>query len=183
MKFLETTLKGAFVIQPTLLSDERGGFSRVFCKKEFMEIGHSKEFVQFNHSYNSKKGTVRGMHYQEAPHSEIKLIRCVKGAVYDVIIDIRKGSPTFMQWYATELSAANRNLMYVPEGFAHGFQTLEEDSELIYHHTSFYEPAAERGLRYNDELLAVNWPLEVSAISQKDENYPLLTPNFKGSGI
>jgi len=180
MNFVETKLLGSFVIHPTLLQDERGGFSRVFCKNEFKHIGHDKEFVQLNHSFNTHKGTIRGMHYQEPPFSEIKLIRCVRGAVYDVIIDIRKSSPTFLQWFGIELSARNMNMIYVPEGFAHGFQTLEENSELLYHHTNFYEPLSERGIRYSDAEIAINWPIEVTSISQKDKNYPLLTPTFKG---
>ncbi len=180
MDFVETKLHGSFVIHPKLLQDDRGGFSRIFCKDEFKKISHQKEFVQFNHSFNVRKGTVRGMHYQEPPHSEIKLIRCIKGSVYDVIIDIRKSSSTFLQWFGVELSAENRNMIYVPEGFAHGFQTLEENSELLYHHTGFYEPTAERGIRFNDPELKINWPIEVTSISQKDENYPLLTTNFKG---
>lgn len=180
MNFVETKLLGSFVIHPTLLQDERGGFSRVFCKNEFEQIGHTKGFVQLNHSFNMHKGTIRGMHYQESPYSEIKLIRCVRGAVYDVIVDIRKSSPTFLQWFGIELSAKNMNMIYVPEGFAHGFQTLEENSELLYHHTNFYEPLSERGIRYSDAEIGINWPIEVTSISQKDKNYPLLTPTFKG---
>jgi dTDP-4-dehydrorhamnose 3,5-epimerase len=180
MNFTETKLKGAFVVDLTLLKDERGGFARTFCKDEFKKIGHDKEFVQFNHSFNSNKGTIRGMHYQEPPYSEIKLMRCIKGSVFDVVIDIRKSSPTFLQWYGMELSAENKKMIYIPEGFAHGFQTLEDNSELLYHHTNFYEPSSERGIRYDDKMVGIEWPEKISGVSERDKNHPLLTSDFKG---
>ncbi len=180
MDFIETELQGAFLIKPKILKDERGGFTRVFCKQDFKQIGHSKDFVQFNHSFNINRGTLRGMHYQESPHSEIKLIRCIRGSVFDVIIDIRKSSPTFLKWHGTVLSEENKDMIYVPEGFAHGFITLEENSELLYHHTSFYEPKSERGIRYDDSIINIEWPEAIISISDKDRNYPLLTTNFKG---
>lgn len=183
MNFTETKLKGAFVIELSPLKDERGGFARTFCKEEFKKINHIKDFVQFNHSFNIKKGTIRGMHYQELPHSEIKLIRCIKGAVYDVIIDIRRSSPTFLLWFGVELTADNMKMIYVPEGFAHGFQTLTNETELLYHHTGFYSPTAEKGIRYNDPALNIIWPETVSIISEKDKNYQLLSKNYKGIDI
>ena len=183
MIFTETILKGAYVIHPELMRDDRGGFMRTFCKKEFSSVGLDKEFVQFNHSFNVRSGTLRGLHYQESPHSESKLIRCIKGSVFDVIVDIRRSSPTFLKWCGVELSASNLTMIYIPEGFAHGFQTLEENSELLYHHTAFYQPAAEKGICFNDPVLKIQWPLEISAISEKDKNYPLLTNKFSGIEI
>ena len=181
MIFEETTLKGAYVVSLQLLTDARGGFARTFCKKEFQQINHQKEFVQLNHSYNTFKGTVRGMHFQLPPYQEIKLIRCIKGAVIDVIVDLRENSPTFLQHVAVELSAENKKMMYVPENFAHGFQTLEDDTELIYHHTQFYTPQADTGIRFNDPLLKINWPLEPVMVSEKDKNYKLIDHTFKGN--
>lgn len=180
MKFTETRLKGSYIIMMEPLKDERGGFARTFCKKEFEKINHTEEFVQFNHSYNLKKGTLRGMHYQTPPAPEIKLIRCIKGSVYDVIVDLRKSSATLLNWTGVELSATNNKMIYVPKGFAHGFLTLEDDSELLYYHTNFYTPSAENGLLYNDEKLAIEWPGPITTISEKDKNYKSLTQNFKG---
>lgn len=181
MIFEETTLKGAYIISLQLLQDERGGFARTFCKKEFEQIGHRKEFVQLNHSYNTHKGTIRGMHFQLPPHQEIKLIRCVRGSVMDVIVDLRKDSPTFLQHISVELSAENKKMIYMPENFAHGFQTLEENSELIYHHTEFYTPEADTGLRYDDPALKINWPLPPVMVSAKDKSYKLIDYTFKGN--
>lgn len=180
MIFEETKLKGAFVVSLNLLTDARGGFARTFCKKEFEQIGHTKEFVQFNQSYNTHKGTIRGMHFQIPPHQEIKLIRCVRGSVMDVIIDLRKDSPTFLHHVAIEISAENKKMMYVPENFAHGFQTLEDNSELIYHHTEYYTPQADSGLKHNDPALGINWKLPPVMVSDKDNNYKLIDNNFKG---
>ncbi len=180
MIFEETKLKGAYVISLELKTDERGGFARTFCKNEFEQIGHKKEFVQINQSYNIKKGTVRGMHFQLPPHQEIKLIRCAKGAVNDVIIDLRKDSPTFLKHIVVELSEINKKMIYVPENFAHGFQTLKDDSELIYHHTAFYTPQADSGLRFDDPALKITWPLSPVIVSDKDRSYKLIDSNFKG---
>lgn len=180
MIFEETKLKGAYVISLAVNTDERGGFARTFCKKEFEQIGHKKEFVQINHSYTIKKGTIRGMHFQLSPHQEIKLIRCVKGAVNDVIIDLRKDSPTFLQHIEIEISEENRKMVYVPENFAHGFQTLKDNSELIYHHTQLYAPNAESGIRYDDSALSINWKIPVTLVSEKDRNYKLIDNTFIG---
>ncbi len=180
MIFSETPLPGAYLITPEPYADDRGLFARTFCKNEFAQLNHKKEFVQFNHSKTNKKATIRGMHYQLPPHSEIKLIRCIRGSVWDVIIDIRKGSPTFMQYFAAELSEHNLLSVYVPEGFAHGFQTLEDNTQLIYHHTAYYVPGHEAGIRYNDPLVGISWPLPVSEITEKDRNHHLLDNSFKG---
>jgi dTDP-4-dehydrorhamnose 3,5-epimerase len=180
MKFVPASLKGVYVIDPEPFADSRGWFARTFCKNEFASIGHDKEWVQLNHSFTNRKGTIRGMHYQLPPFREIKLVRCIAGAVWDVVIDIRKDSETFLQWTAVELSAANRKMIYIPEGFAHGFQTLTDDCELIYHHSSFYTPGAEGGIRYDDPAVAINWPLPLTDISDRDLQHPLLNESFKG---
>ena len=174
MKFIPTILNGSFTIQLDPINDERGWFARYFCKKEFSTIGHNKEWVQMNHSFSLKKGTLRGMHFQKPPYSEIKLVRCIQGSVFDVIIDLRKDSPTFLKWFGAELSAENKLMMYIPEGFAHGFQTLEDNSGLLYMHTAYYSPEAEDGLRYNDPQVNISWPLEISEISMRDTNHDIL---------
>jgi dTDP-4-dehydrorhamnose 3,5-epimerase len=180
MIFTETILKGSYEISLTPHGDSRGWFARTYCKKEFEQIGHQKEWVQLNHSFSSQKGTVRGMHFQYAPFTEIKMLRCIAGSVYDVIVDLRKDSPTFLKWFGTELSAENKKMLYIPAGFAHGFQTLTDDVELIYHHTEFYTPSAEAGIRYNDSAINIEWPLAVSEISERDTNHPLIDSTFKG---
>jgi len=180
MIFSETILKGSYEITLTPHGDNRGWFARTYCKKEFEQIGHQKEWVQINHSFSAQKGTVRGMHFQHPPFAEIKMLRCIAGSVYDVIIDLRKGSPTFLTWYGTELSAANKKMLYIPAGFAHGFQTLTADAELIYHHTEFYTPAAEAGIIYNDPSIKITWPLPVSELSARDTSHPLFDSTFKG---
>jgi dTDP-4-dehydrorhamnose 3,5-epimerase len=183
MKFTEIPLKGAYIIETEPFRDKRGLFARTYCKREFQEIGHNKDFVQFNHSATTQKGTLRGMHYQVPPSAEIKLIRCVSGKVYDVIVDIRFQSPTFLRCYGVELDEENMRMIYVPEGFAHGFQTLEDNTQLIYHHTQYYDPANERGIRYNDPSIAIEWPLEPVNVTDKDKSYPLIDNNFKGIKI
>jgi dTDP-4-dehydrorhamnose 3,5-epimerase len=180
MKFIPTALSGAYEIELTPFTDERGLFARTFCKREFEEIGHNKEFVQLNHSLTVKKGAIRGMHFQYPPHSEIKLIRCVAGKVLDVLVDLRPDSETFLQHATVELSAENLKMIYIPEGFAHGFQTLEENSVLLYHHTAFYTPGVEGGIRFDDPRLNIRWPLEPTMVSEKDQSYPLITEDFQG---
>lgn len=180
MKFTPTPLAGAYLVDVQPFSDDRGWFARVYCKREFGAIGHDKEWVQMNHSVSYRKGTLRGMHFQHPPFREIKLVRCIAGAVFDVIVDLRSGSPTIGQWYGAELSAANNRMLYIPEGFAHGFQTLEENSALLYHHTEFYTPGAEGGIRYDDPAFAIQWPLTVTVISERDAGHPFVDKNFKG---
>jgi dTDP-4-dehydrorhamnose 3,5-epimerase len=172
MIFKETKLKGSFIIEIERLKDQRGFFARGWCKREFETQGLVSRLVQANISLNKKRGTLRGMHYQVAPHAETKVVRCTRGSVYDVIIDLRPDSPTYKQWLGVELTADNRRMLYVPKGFAHGYQTLEDDSEVFYYVSEFYTPAAERGFRYNDQALAIKWPLEVQVISDKDMNWP-----------
>jgi dTDP-4-dehydrorhamnose 3,5-epimerase len=180
MIFTETILKGSFTIDLNAFEDERGWFARTFCKEEFKKIGYDGEWVQLNHSFTKQKGTIRGMHFQTPPFAEIKLVRCIAGAAFDVIVDIRKGSPTFLHWVGVELSAKNSKMIYIPEGFAHGFQAMEDNTELIYHHSAFYKPNVEGGLKYDDPKLNINWPFEAWNISERDRNHTLLTNNFIG---
>ena len=180
MIFTETILKGSYIIDLTPKGDSRGWFARTYCRNEFAQIGHDKEWVQLNHSFSSGKGIIRGMHYQLHPYSEIKMVRCIAGAVYDVIIDLRKDSATFLKWFGTELSAENKKMIYIPAGFAHGFQTLTGNAELIYHHSEYYTPSAEAGIMYNDKSVNIEWPLEVSEISDRDSIHPLIDSTFKG---
>jgi dTDP-4-dehydrorhamnose 3,5-epimerase len=180
MIFKQTPLEGSYEVQLTPFKDDRGWFVRTYCKNEFAQIGHDKEWVQMNHSFTLQKGAVRGMHYQVPPFREIKLVRCTRGTVFDVIVDIRKESPTFLKWYGIELSAGKMNMIYIPEGFAHGFQTLAEECELVYCHSEFYKPGSESGLLHNDPLLNIKWPLPVTQVSERDNNHQALTENFKG---
>lgn len=171
MIFQETKLKGAYVIDIQRIEDERGFFARSWCKKEFAAERLVDRVVQANISYNKKKGTLRGMHYQRAPYEEAKLVRCTAGAIFDVIVDLRLESPTYKQWIGVELTSKNHRMLYVPENFAHGFQTLDDNTEVTYHVSQFYTPDAEKGLRYNDPAIAIEWPLEVEAISNKDGSW------------
>jgi dTDP-4-dehydrorhamnose 3,5-epimerase len=180
MKFTPTTLRGAYIIELEPIRDERGFFARMFCKNDFKQIGFDKEIVQINHSLTKQKGAIRGLHYQLPPACETKIIRCIHGAVFDVMVDIRAGSPSFLKWFGIELTKENMRMAFIPEGFAHGFQTLAENSHLIYHHSNFYSAEYERGLRFDDPLFAIRWPLSVAVISVKDQSYELLDRTFKG---
>ena len=178
MKFTETRLKGAFIIEPELLKDERGFFARTFCQKEFKVHGLNPKLVQCSLSYNKHRGILRGMHYQVAPKAETKLVRCTQGAIYDVIIDLRPGSPTYCQWIGVELNAKNRKMLYVPEGFSHGFQTLEDDTEVFYQMSEFYAPEYAHGVRWDDPVFGIKWPeVKNCIISKKDSNYLLWNGN------
>ncbi len=172
MIFTETKLKGAYIVEIKQLSDERGFFGRSWCKREMEEHGLNGNVVQANTSLSKYKGTMRGMHYQKHPYEETKFLRCTKGAVYDVIVDLRKDSPTFLQWIGMELTEDNYKMIYVPEKFAHGFVTLTDNSEVTYLVTQFYTPGAEAGLRYNDEKLNIQWPVPVTVVSEKDKIHP-----------
>ena len=180
MIFHLTPMQGAYIIDPEPFRDERGSFERYYCRREFLQIGHDKDWVQLNHSVTDHKGTIRGMHFQVKPFSEIKLVKCIKGKVFDVIVDLRKESQTFLQWYGVELSEENHRMIYIPEGFAHGFQTLDGDCHLVYHHSEYYMPGSESGLRYNDPRLKIEWPLPVSVISERDKAHQVIDENFKG---
>lgn len=180
MIFKPGPLQGNYVVSLETFSDNRGWFSRYFSTEDFAEIGHSKEWVQMNHSFTIKKGTIRGMHFQTSAYKEVKLIRCVAGAIWDVAVDLRKGSPTFLQWYGAKLSAANKQMMYIPEGFAHGFQTLEDNCELLYHHTANYAREFEGGIKYDDPAVNIQWPIPLTVISERDLSHPLIDANFNG---
>ncbi len=180
MIFSPTDLDGVYIVELQPFVDSRGWFARTYCKNEFTQIGHKGEWVQLNHSFTNKTGTIRGMHFQLPPYKETKLVRCIAGAVFDVVVDLRKGSNSFLKWTSILLSAENRKMIYIPEGFAHGFQTLQDNCELLYHHTAAYMPGWEGGIRYDDPFVGINWPLEVSEISERDQAYPLITESFKG---
>jgi dTDP-4-dehydrorhamnose 3,5-epimerase len=180
MKIEQTLLKDAVVIEPEPFSDDRGLFVRVFCQQEFQDFLCGKYIVQINQSITRQKGAIRGMHFQWPPMSEIKIVKCLYGSVFDVMIDLRKNSPTFLKWHGEILTADNMKMVYIPEGFAHGFQTLEANSELLYFHTEFYTPDHEGGVCYNDPKIGIKWPLEVTEISDKDERYSLLVQDFGG---
>jgi dTDP-4-dehydrorhamnose 3,5-epimerase len=172
MVFIETRLKGAFTIEPELVQDGRGFFTRTFDQKEFEAHGLNPRVAQCNISSNKKKGTLRGMHYQIAPYQEAKLVCCTKGAIYDVIVDLRKVSPTFKQWVAVELTAQNRRMLYIPEGFAHGFQTLQDNTEVFYQMSESYHPESARGVRWDDRAFGIVWPDDVRVVSDRDRQYP-----------
>lgn len=174
MKFTATALVGAFVVELARIEDERGFFARSFCQNEFRARGLSPLVAQCNVSWNRHKGTVRGLHYQGKPHEEAKLVRCTRGAIWDVVVDLREDSPTRLLWYAVRLDADNRLGLYVPEGFAHGFQTLEDDSEVLYQMSESYRPELARGLRWNDPKLGIAWPLPSPVVSGRDRAFPLL---------
>jgi len=170
--FKETFLKGAFVIEPERIEDERGFFARTYCRETFQSNNLNPNLAQCNISFNRRKGTLRGMHFQIKPYEEAKLIRVTKGSIYDVIIDLRTDSPTFKQWMAVELSAENRTQLYIPEGFAHGFQTLQDETEMFYQMSEFYRPQSARGIRWDDPAFGIEWPIYEKIISIKDQQYP-----------
>jgi len=172
MIFTETKLKGAYIIELESLADERGFFARSFCQKEFEEHSLNPRVVQCNISFNKKKGTLRGMHYQVAPYQEDKLVSCMRGTIYDVIIDLRPDSTTYCQWFALELSAENYKMVYIPEGFAHGFQTLEDETVVFYQMSEFYHAECARGVRWGDQAFGIRWPLSNRVMSKKDQSYP-----------
>lgn len=176
MIFSETELKGAFIVDPERHADHRGFFARTFCEEEFRRHGLISRFVQCNVSFNSKKGTLRGMHFQIAPKEEGKLVRCTSGAIYDAIVDLRPDSPTFLNWVGAELTKENRRALYIPPGFAHGFQTLSNDAEVFYQMTEFFEPRLARGVRWNDPAFGIQWPLQDPILSEKDSLYPDFQP-------
>lgn len=174
MVFTEVTLKGAFLIDVERREDSRGFFTRTFCMQEFEARALKASVAQCNVSYNLRMGTLRGLHYQAAPADEAKLVRCTSGGIHDVIVDMRPDSSTYLQHVAVKLTAQNHRALYVPEGFAHGYQTLTDGAEVAYQMSSFYAPALERGLRYDDPVLSIAWPVPVSVISRKDQSWPLL---------
>ncbi len=178
MRIRELPFEGAFAIEPEPVTDSRGIFSRIFCRNEFQRILNGRNIVQINHSMTRKKGSIRGMHFQYPPKSEVKMVKCLRGSVFDVMIDLRNGSSTFLKWHGEILSADNMKMMFIPEGFAHGFQALEKYCELLYFHTEIYSPEHEGGVRYDDSKVGIKWPLEITHVSEKDQNHPLLSEDF-----
>lgn len=172
MRFHELSVHGAFLIEPEFHVDERGRFARAWCRREFAREGLDVEFVQANMARTRKAGTIRGLHYQETPHSEAKLLRCTKGAIFDVIVDVRQGSETYMEWEGLQLDAEDAFQVFVPAGCAHGYQVLRDGSEVFYLVSAFYAPEAERGFRYDDPALAIDWPREPIGVSEKDRSWP-----------
>ncbi|MCK9607897.1 MAG: dTDP-4-dehydrorhamnose 3,5-epimerase [Methylomonas sp.] len=180
MNLRQTKISGVVIVESAVFKDHRGAFSRLYCEQELNELIGTRRIVQINHSLTNAKGAVRGMHFQHPPHAEMKLIRCLNGRVWDIAVDLRQDSPTFLQWHAEELSADSPKMMVIPEGCAHGFQVLESESELLYLHTAFYQPSAEAGLRHDDPRLAITWPLPVTDLSVRDRQHALIPQDFFG---
>lgn len=178
MLFQPLKLSGAYLIDLEKKGDDRGFFARVFCHKEFDHHKLETSFIQVNNSLSAKKGTLRGIHYQLHPKSEVKLVRCIQGSLFDIIVDLRIDSPTFGEWYGAELSAENRRMMYVPRGFGHAFITLEDNTEALYMVSEAYSPTHERGLRWNDPRFSIEWPIMPTVISDKDQNHPNFDPTY-----
>ncbi len=178
-----TPLSGLVVIERKPIEDDRGFFCRYYCSEEFREAGLRKPIVQINHTLTRKKGSMRGLHFQYPPHEEAKIVSCLKGEIFDVAVDLRKGSPTFLRWHGEKLSASNRKSLLIPEGFAHGFQTMTADCELIYLHTASYAPDAEGGLNVLDPCLAIDWPLGIAGLSERDRMRPMLAADFDGIAL
>ncbi len=175
MEFTETSLPGVWLVDPVPFKDERGSFARLFCAREFEAHGLETRFVQHSQSHSVERGTLRGMHFQAAPHEEVKLVRCVAGAMWDVVVDNRPDSPTYLQWAGFVLTPENQREVLIPKGFAHGFQTLEDNTLTHYLISEFYEPSAARGLRYDDPEIGIKWPLPPATMSQKDLSWPMLS--------
>ena len=172
MKFTSVPLGGAHLVELEAVADERGFFARSWCAEEFRSYGLNPALAQCSLSFNKRKGTIRGMHYQAEPHAEVKLVRCTSGVIYDVILDLRPASPTYCKWFAIELTATNRKMLYVPEGIAHGFQTLADDTEVFYQISVSYHPESARGVRWNDPLFAIEWPVRDLILSERDRSFP-----------
>lgn len=180
MKIVATPLAGLMVVETTPHIDGRGAFARLYCERELSAVTQHRRIAQVNYSRTAKVGAVRGMHFQYPPHAEMKLVRCLKGRVWDVVVDLRKQSPTFLLWHAEELTPSNARMMVMPEGFAHGFQVIEPESELLYLHTAFYTLSAEGGVRYDDPRIGIKWPLRVTDLSERDSRHTLIDSNFQG---
>ncbi len=179
-EFIPTALPLLMVVQRKAIEDQRGFLSRLYCAEEFCKAGLDKPIAQISHTFTNRKGAVRGLHFQHFPHAETKLVTCINGEIFDVAIDLRRNSPTFLQWHGEVLSGTNRRSLFIPEGCAHGFQTLTENCELIYLHTAPYQPDAEGGIRYNDPAVNISWPLRATDVSPRDASHPLLLNNFEG---
>jgi len=180
MKVSPTPLKDLSIIESEPFADERGSFARLFCRQELRQLLDGRSIVQINHSVTSRRGSVRGLHFQFPPKAEKKFVKCLRGSVFDVAVDLRYGSPTFLKWHGERLSEENMKTMYVPEGFAHGFQTLDENTELLYLHTEFYSPEHEGAVRYDEPMIDISWPQEVTDVSDRDRSHAMLTDDFMG---
>ncbi len=176
--FIKTKLPGAVIAQRKRNDDTRGYFSRFYCANEFRDAGYELPIAQINHSMTERRGTVRGLHFQRSPHSEVKLVSCLKGEVFDVAVDLRADSPTFLQWHAETLSEDNARSFYIPEGFAHGFQALTDECELLYLHSVTFTPQAEGGVNIMDNSLSISWPLDITTLSDRDRSFPPIDPDF-----
>jgi dTDP-4-dehydrorhamnose 3,5-epimerase len=183
MNVMDTILDGVKVIEAATLQDERGEFSRIFCDQELQGVLKEKKIKQINRSMTRKIGAVRGMHFQNSPNAEMKIVRCLKGSVFDVAVDLRKDSPTFLKWFGIELSPLKNIALLIPEGCAHGFQVLEEDSELLYLHTASYTPSSEAAIRYDDPMIGIAWPITPTEMSQRDLSHSYLNKAFQGISI
>ena len=183
MNLTETNLAQVVIVDATVNADQRGYFSRLFCQNALESVLGARTIVQINHSCTHRIGAVRGLHYQVGQHAEMKLVRCLRGKVWDVAVDLRAGSPTFLEWHAEELSPGQNNMLVIPEGCAHGFQVLESDSELLYLHTAAYEPSAEGGIQPMDPLVNISWPLVIEDLSTRDQQHPTLDANFSGLAL
>ena len=183
MILTETTLKGVWIVEPEPVQDHRGKLARLFCQNELSEILRGKTIKQINYTVTQKTGTVRGMHFQKPPMAETKIVSCLQGSVMDVVVDLRRDSSSFLGWYGAILSRENTKMLCVPEGFAHGFQALENNCEMLYFHTEFFSPKHEKGIRYNDPMIEIEWPLEITEISDRDRNHPLLPYEFSGIDV
>lgn len=180
MKIRQTGIAGAVVVEGAPYADHRGAFTRIFCEQALAQVIGSRHVVQANHSRTHAVGAVRGMHFQHPPHAEMKMVRCIRGRVWDVLVDLRAGSPSFLHWHAQELDPVSSRMLIIPEGCAHGFQVLEPDSELLYLHTAPYTPESEGALRFDDPRVAIPWPLPVSDLSERDRHHALLSNDFAG---
>lgn len=180
MDFQELSIPGVYHLDARWIGDQRGGFARLFCQQEFGPYLGQASIRQINHSINRERGTVRGLHYQNPPHAEIKIVRCMAGSIFDVVVDLRRGSPTFLHWIGVELSAENRGALLIPHGCAHGFQTLADDSEILYFHSEYYAPDAEGGVRHDDPRLGIEWPLPPINLSNRDITHPLIATGYAG---
>ena len=179
MNITQLDIKGVYKIIPEVIGDERGGFFRYYCKNEFSGLTKN-EFVQMNHSFNKLKGTLRGLHYQANPHGEEKLVRCIKGEIFDVFVDLRKDSESYLKWQSTILSEKNKEILFLPKGIAHGFITMQDDAHVLYQHTQFYNADFERGIRYNDPKLNIKWPIPTTIVSARDMNHKMINKDFNG---
>jgi dTDP-4-dehydrorhamnose 3,5-epimerase len=183
VKLVPTKLAGVLVIETSPVADHRGAFARWFCEHELLDVVGARRIVQINHSRTNAVGAVRGLHFQKPPHAEMKFVRCLKGRVFDVAVDLRAGSPTFLQWHAEELTPDSARMLAIPEGCAHGFQVLAAESELVYLHTAAYAPEAEGGVRFDDARLRIAWPLPIADLSERDRQLPVLQPDFAGISL